>query len=103
MFAYYYNDVSDGVVNDRWVQPGFRRSWLTDAGLRVAGTVLQLAWPIIPERRKRLTFSAPRHCDFRTPEYEVLHTVSEKKWEMARGSGHSFGANRHERPEDIIG
>jgi alpha-L-fucosidase len=25
-----------------------------------------------------------------------------RKWELARGVGHSFGANRHERPEDII-
>ena len=32
----------------------------------------------------------------------MLHTVSERKWELARGVGHSFGANRHERPEDII-
>jgi alpha-L-fucosidase len=102
LFAHYYNTVEDGVVNDRWVEPGLRRSWLTDAGLRVAGALLQLGWPVIPERRKRLTFGAPRHCDFRTPEYEALHTASAKKWELARGVGHSFGANRHERPEDII-
>ncbi len=55
------------------------------------------------ERRKRLTFSSPEHCDFRTPEYDILHTVSERKWEMCRGVGRSFGANRHELPEDIIG
>ena len=102
LFAHYYNTVDDGVINDRWVEPRFRRSWLTDAGLRVAGTLLQLGWPLIPERRKHLTFAAPRHCDFRTPEYEGMHTATGKKWEMARGVGHSFGANRHERPEDII-
>ena len=28
--------------------------------------------------------------------------MTERKWELARGVGHSFGANRHERPEDII-
>ena len=55
-----------------------------------------------PRRRKRLTFARPRHCDFRTPEYEMVHTRSEQKWELARGVGHSFGANRHERPEDIV-
>ena len=67
------------------------------------GDVAQLAWPLIPARRKRLTFSSPQHCDFRTPEYDMLHTVSERKWEMCRGVGRSFGANRHELPEDIIG
>jgi alpha-L-fucosidase len=101
-FAYYYNAVPEGVVNDRWVEPGFVRTWWREAGIRVAGEVMQLLWRLIPERRKRLTFSSPRHCDFRTPEYDVLHTVSEKKWELARGVGHSFGANRHERAEDII-
>ena len=71
--------------------------------VRLAGCLLQMAWPLIPARRKRLTFSSPEHCDFRTPEYDVLHTVSERKWELCRGVGRSFGANRHERPEDIIG
>ena len=64
---------------------------------------MQWLWPLIPERRKRLTFSTPRHYDFRTPEYDVLHAVSRRKWELARGVGHSFGANRDEQPEDIIG
>ena len=32
----------------------------------------------------------------------MLRTASARKWELARGVGHSFGANRHERPEDII-
>ncbi len=27
---------------------------------------------------------------------------AEKKWESTRGVGHSFGANRNERPEDIV-
>ena len=68
----------------------------------VLGSLVQLLWRFIPDRRKRLTFSTPKHCDFRTPEYDVLHTVSQRKWELARGVGHSFGANRHEQAEDII-
>jgi alpha-L-fucosidase len=70
--------------------------------LRLGGGLIELLWPLIPARRKRLTFGAPRHFDFRTAEYEVLHTVTPHKWELARGVGHSFGANRQERPEDII-
>jgi alpha-L-fucosidase len=67
------------------------------------GALVQLAWPLIPARRKRLTFPSPRHCDFRTPEYELSRATTAHKWEMCRGVGRSFGANRTERPEDIIG
>ncbi len=102
LFAYYYNTVEEGVVNDRWREPNLPRNDVTDAFVRGAGALVQWLWRYIPERNKRLTFSTPKHCDFRTPEYDVLHTVSARKWELARGVGHSFGANREERPEDII-
>ena len=102
LFAYYYNTVEEGVVNDRWVEPNLPRNGFTDAAVRGVGSLMELLWPFIPDRRKRLTFSTPKHCDFRTPEYDVLHTVSQRKWELARGVGHSFGANRHEQADDII-
>ena len=102
LFAYYYNAVPDGAVNDRWTEPSLRRGRVAEGAVRAAGGLLEVLWPLIPARRKRLTFDAPRHCDFRTPEYQVLHTVSDRKWEMVRGVGHSFGANRHEAVEDII-
>ena len=70
--------------------------------MRAAGAVVQALWRSIPEGRKHLTFAPPKHSDFRTPEYDVPRTASARKWELARGVGHSFGANRHERPEDII-
>jgi alpha-L-fucosidase len=70
--------------------------------MRVGGRLLELAWPLIPARRKHLTFASPRHCDFRTSEYETLDAVVDRKWEMCRGVGRSFGANREEPPEDII-
>jgi alpha-L-fucosidase len=102
LFAYYYNVVDEGVINDRWKEPGLARNELTDVIVRGAGAVVQALWRFIPESRKHLTFAAPKHCDFRTPEYDVLRTVPERKWELARGVGHSFGANRHESPEDLI-
>jgi alpha-L-fucosidase len=102
LFAYYYNAVAEGVINDRWKEPGLPRNAVTDALVRGAGAVVQALWPYIPERRKRLTFASPKHSDFRTPEYDVAPTVTGRKWELARGVGHSFGANRHELAEDII-
>ena len=89
--------MEEGVINDRWREPGLARNTVTDAVVRGAGAALQALWPLIPEQRKHLTFATPKHYDFRTPEYEVLRTVTARKWELAQGVGHSFGANRHER------
>ena len=102
LFAYYYNTVEDGVVNDRWREPSARNE-VVDALVHGAGAVLQALWRFIPERRKHLTFATPKHYDFRTPEYDVQAEVSSHKWELARGVGHSFGANRDEQADDIIG
>lgn len=102
LFADYYNAVEEGVINDRWKQPDLPRNAVTDTVVRVLGAAVQAAWPYIPEQRKHLTFASPKHYDFRTPEYDVLRTAPTHKWELARGVGHSFGANRHERPEDIV-
>ena len=102
LFAYYYNKVPDGVVNDRWREVAAPSGAFSKSLVRVGGRLLEWLWPLIPARRKRLTFASPRHCDFRTPEYEMLHIMSARKWEMCRGVGRSFGANREEPPEDII-
>lgn len=72
LFADFYNRVPDGVINDRF--------------------------QIVPGRR------GPRavHFDFRTPEYKVLDSIEERKWESTRGMGNSFGFNRNETDEDLI-
>jgi alpha-L-fucosidase len=102
LFSHYYNVVPDGVVNDRWLQPGGHRGPVSDALARSAGRIIQLLWHHIPEQEKSLTFPTSHWYDFRTPEYQVFDSVQEKKWEATRGVGHSFGANRNERPEDIV-
>jgi alpha-L-fucosidase len=102
LFAHYYNTVGDGVINDRWLESTLPRNVLTDALLRGAGDLLQLVWRFIPEKRKQLVFAGSKHYDFRTPEYAQLDHIASRKWESTRGVGHSFGANRNERPDDII-
>jgi alpha-L-fucosidase len=102
LFAHYYNTVDEGVINDRWKEPGLPRNVVTDALVRGVGALVQALWRYIPEQRKHLTFASPKHSDFRTPEYDVLRSASARKWELARGVGHSFGANRHEQAGDII-
>jgi alpha-L-fucosidase len=102
LFALYYNTVPDGVINDRWIQPDGRRNVVTDTLARAAGDLIQMLWQHIPEADKKLTFPGAHWYDFRTPEYAVFDTIQEKKWEATRGVGHSFGANRNERPQDIV-
>lgn len=102
LFAHYYNTVPDGVVDDRWLESTIKPSGVQAATARALGAVVQAAWRLIPEDRKGLTFPAAHHFDFETPEYSHFPEIHEKKWETTRGVGHSFGANRNERPEDII-
>jgi alpha-L-fucosidase len=102
LFAHYYNTVEEGVVNDRWMQSTLRRNRLSDTALRGAGDVIQALWRFIPASRKKLVFAGAKHYDFRTVEYDQFDQIVTRKWEATRGVGHSFGANRNERPEDII-
>jgi alpha-L-fucosidase len=101
LFAYFYNTVDDGVVNDRWAEQG-PRNVVTAAAVHAVGALAQGLWRLLPEQRKRLTFPSSKHCDFRTPEYTALRTSSNHKWELCRGLGHSFGINVHEHPDDIL-
>jgi alpha-L-fucosidase len=102
LFAHYYNEVDDGVVNDRWTQSTLPRSPVAEQLLSGVGALVEGAWRFIPAGRKRLTFPAAHHHDFRTPEYSSYDEIKQKKWEATRGVGHSFGANRNERPADIV-
>ncbi len=102
LFAFYYETVPDGVINDRWSQPEGTRGRVGDAFVRGAGGLVQLLWQHIPEEKRGLSFPAAEHFDFRTPEYASFDTIQPGKWEATRGVGHSFGANRNERPQDIV-
>jgi alpha-L-fucosidase len=102
LFAHYYNTVSDGVINDRWLQPTGPRNRVGDAVATGLGELVQAAWQHLPESWRSLTFPAAHHFDFNTPEYASFDEIREKKWEATRGVGHSFGANRNERPQDIV-
>ena len=74
IFAYFYNNIPEGVVNDRWKQ-------------------------INPENK---TFIKLAHFDYTTPEYTVFKKIKKKKWETCRGIGNSFGYNKFESEEDYL-
>ena len=99
LFAHYYEQVPDGVVNDRWMpwNPLLGATHLTpvqrfiDAGARRQA---QRDAGIVPPK--------PPHFDVRTPEYAVFPDVQRTPWECVRGMDHSFGYNAESRPEDFI-
>ncbi len=101
LFADYYNEVDDGVVNDRWLQSRHRGP-LFDTSVRLAGSAIERGWRLVPDRYKQLTFRGARHADFTTPEYESPDGIVPRKWEATRGVGHSFGANRNEDPAAVV-
>ncbi|MBD3254617.1 MAG: alpha-L-fucosidase, partial [Candidatus Lokiarchaeota archaeon] len=74
IFAYFYNRVPEGVVNDRWKQ-------------------------YISAKKK---FKKTNHNDFVTPEYKVFKKIKRHKWEICRGIGNSFGYNKFEEERDYL-
>ncbi len=99
LFAHFYNQVPDGVVNDRWGQLPLwlHRFMRTPPGRALfnafAGRILQAG----------SSGNAPvAHCDFRTPEFTTMSEIRREKWETCRGMGSGFGYNSEERDEDHI-
>ena len=80
LFAYYYNNVEDGLINDRFPQRP----------------------ELLPQDGEPLVRPKSPHHDFVTPEYSTFDTIQEIKWETCRGIGHSFGYNRNEGDEQLL-
>ncbi len=80
LFAYYYNSVPDGLINDRFTQSRDQR----------------------PKAGEPLTTPRGPHFDYITPEYATFDEIQEVKWECCRGIGHSFGYNRAEGDEELL-
>jgi alpha-L-fucosidase len=81
LFAYYYNTIPDGVINDRFAQG-------IPQGEPAEGEVISPP--------------AGNHFDFRTPEYTSYDHIMDGKWESTRGLGFSFGFNQNEGPAQHI-
>jgi alpha-L-fucosidase len=74
IFAYFYNKIPSGVINDRWKQ--FHKS--------------------------KMKVPTVRHWDFVTPEYETMPKPTSYKWEASRGIGFSYGYNRIETEKEYM-
>ncbi|MCU0521452.1 MAG: alpha-L-fucosidase [Anaerolineae bacterium] len=90
LWARFYNGKPEGVVNDRWMQ--LPRVFFSRLGRAVLMQMIRRMAGGKPPQ-------AP-HCDFVTPEYATLDTITPHKWETCRGIGNSFGFNQSESAED---
>jgi alpha-L-fucosidase len=103
LLSAYYGAVPDGVANDRWAQFALpRQGTLKHALVTAALHHGDRAWRLLPRRLRRFGFPAARHGDFRTPEYDMPTPASERKWELARALGNSFGFNRQEGDSETL-
>ncbi len=75
LFAQYYNQMPEGVVNNR-----FSQKFEIKDGHQVSDA----------------------HFDFETPEYSSFSEIKPNKWESCRGVGASFGYNQVEGPEHYL-
>lgn len=101
LFAYYYNKVPDGLVNDRFTQVNLATSGIGKLLKYRAGRALfSFAWRWAVPRFSVLPTTG--HWDFRTPEYASFRHITKQKWESTRGIGYSFGYNRNEGPENLL-
>jgi alpha-L-fucosidase len=105
LFAEYYRQVPDGVVNDRFSQASVGRLRSLVAARPVRAIVSAVARRAVA-RAGSLSMDSLRmpkqHFDFKTSEYSSSATIVERKWESTRGLGFSFGYNRNETAETLL-
>ncbi len=100
LIADYYNAVSEGVVNDRWMH----RTRLVDV-LRfrpLARWLDRVLSRKLVQGGGMASPPPPSVYDYRTPEYASFPDIQTGKWECVRGIDKSFGYNRNSLPEDFL-
>ncbi len=98
LYADYYNQIPDGVINDRSLQADVRKLAASAPGRLLIRVLLRLTM-------KSMASGKPLeglHADFRTPEYTTVSHLTDVKWEATRGLGYSFGYNRNETAEHML-
>ncbi|MHA1890059.1 MAG: alpha-L-fucosidase [Promethearchaeota archaeon] len=100
IFAYYYNKMDDGVVNDRWFQiPGWMKRMVR---FKPIERLVEWTYRRVFSRKDAPVIKPRYHHDFITPEYTSFKMTPDFKWECTRGIGYSFGYNKVEKPADML-
>jgi alpha-L-fucosidase len=99
LFAYYYDVVPDGVVNDRWAQYSKPLQWLIR---NTPARYLANLYATYQIKKGKTADPQAFHYDFITREYEMPDTILDTKWEANRGIGLSFGYNQMEDEREYL-
>ncbi|WDV46314.1 alpha-L-fucosidase [Clostridiaceae bacterium M8S5] len=99
LFSYYYNNVPNGVINDRWEQDYVPMNPLLQPLVKL------VCWNI-DRKTKQIEFNVSDKekfwFDYKTPEYSQYEEKTCFKWEMIRGVGDSFGYNQNETIDNMM-
>jgi alpha-L-fucosidase len=98
LYADYYNQVPEGVVNDRCLQAdvtGLAKS-------RLGRYILRKLIERLLTSQAKGGIGKNIHADFTTPEYAAMGQSTDYKWESVRGIGYSFGYNQNETAEHML-
>ena len=99
LFDYYFTQVPQGTVNDRW------------GGVDVLGKIAVIpgvTWVLKALARWSLANANtpleddPARIGYKTAEYDSLSDISPFKWESTRGLGGSFAFNSRETADDML-
>lgn len=95
----YYDQVPDGVVNDRWTQV---RLPPAGRGRQLYLGFVGLALRFLHTIGKQMPPPPTCYADFRTYEYTLPDEQPDTAWELTRGLGDSFGFNAAETATDLL-
>ncbi len=99
LIEHYYEQVPDGVINDRWMAwSPLLAAARTAAGRRLIDAGAQR----LARRDGGIVPPAPAHFDYRTPEYVTFSEVQRKPWECVRGIDQSFGYNAQSQSDQFL-
>jgi alpha-L-fucosidase len=99
LLEYYYEQVPDGAVNDRW---GAVDALGQLARIPGATAVMQWLGRMMLSDQAGTLQDDPARFGFKTAEYDSFHGIPPFKWETTRGLGASFAYNRNETADDLL-
>jgi len=99
LFKYYFANVPEGTVNDRWGAVDVLGQIARIPG--ATGVMKALARFIVSREPDPLK-DDPARVGFKTAEYDSLPGIAPFKWESTRGLGGSFAYNARETAADML-